>query len=140
VFVIQAPDQARSYWQRVTEMLRKQFPAAVPIMVAARDDVLAFPPVPQEYWRKIWSPNPLVRLNVTPRGALGNPVHQTPHQRGMAAGAPALLPWATMSKSPGIQEPLELTDVCALFTLQTGSQDLLRHTTRRGATEVVRAP
>jgi putative transposase len=32
VFVIQAPDQVRAHWQRVTEMLRKQFPTAVPVM------------------------------------------------------------------------------------------------------------
>ena len=63
VFVIQGPDQVRGHWQRVTEMLRKQFPAAVPVMDAARDDVLAFLHFPQEHWRKIWSTNPLERLN-----------------------------------------------------------------------------
>jgi putative transposase len=63
VFVIQAPDQVRAHWQRVTEMLRKQFPSAVPIMETARDDVLAFLHFPQEHWRKVWSTNPLERLN-----------------------------------------------------------------------------
>jgi len=63
VFVIQAPDQVRGHWQRVTEMLRKQFPTAVPVMDAARDDVLAFLHFPQEHWRKVWSTNPLERLN-----------------------------------------------------------------------------
>ena len=63
VFVIQAPDQVRAHWQRVTEMLRKQFPSAAPIMEAARDDVLAFLHFPQEHWRKVWSTNPLERLN-----------------------------------------------------------------------------
>jgi len=63
VFVIQAPDQVRAHWQRVTEMLRKQFPTAVPVMEAARDDVLAFLNFPQEHWRKVWSTNPLERLN-----------------------------------------------------------------------------
>jgi putative transposase len=29
---------------------------------------------PQEHWRKIWSTNPLERLNVAPRGALDCPV------------------------------------------------------------------
>jgi putative transposase len=62
VFVIQAPDLVRAHWQRVTEMLRKQFPSAVPIMEAARDDVLAFLHFPQEHWRKVWSTNPLERL------------------------------------------------------------------------------
>ena len=63
MFVIQAPDQVRGHWQRVTEMLRKQFPTAVPVMEAARDDVLAFLNFPQEHWRKVWSTNPLERLN-----------------------------------------------------------------------------
>jgi putative transposase len=81
VFVIQAPDQVRAHWQRVTEMLRKQFPTAVPLMEAARDDVLAFLHFPQEHWRKIWSTNPLERLNVAPRGALCQLLHQTTHQR-----------------------------------------------------------
>jgi transposase-like protein len=63
VFVIGAPDQVRAYWQRVTGMLRKQFPNAVPIMEAARDDVLAFLHFPQEHLRKIGNPNPLERLN-----------------------------------------------------------------------------
>jgi len=74
VFVIQAPDQVRGHWQRVTDMLRKQFPAAVPVMDAATGDVLAhscgedsvYLHFPQEHWRKIWSTNPLERLNVAP--------------------------------------------------------------------------
>jgi putative transposase len=41
VFLIQALEQMRSNWQRVIEMLRKQFPKALPVMDAARDDVLA---------------------------------------------------------------------------------------------------
>ncbi len=32
-------------------------------MEAAPDDVLAFLHFPQEHWRKIWSTNPLERLN-----------------------------------------------------------------------------
>jgi len=61
--VIQAPDQVRAHWQRVNEMLRKQFPTAVPVMEAPRDDMLAFLHFPQWHWRKIWSTNPLERLN-----------------------------------------------------------------------------
>jgi len=63
VFVIQAPDQVRAHWQRGTEMLRKQFPSAVPIMETARDDVLAFRHFPKDHWRKIWSTNLLERVN-----------------------------------------------------------------------------
>ena len=71
-------------------MLRKQFPTTVPVMDAARDDVLAYScgedfvylHLPQEHWRKIWSTNPLEQFNVAPRGALSGAAHQTPHQRG----------------------------------------------------------
>jgi putative transposase len=51
-------------------------------MDAARDDVLAFLHFPQEQCRKIWSTNPLERLNVAPRGALSGAAHQTAHERG----------------------------------------------------------
>ncbi len=63
MFVIQKAEQVRAHWQQITEMLRKQFHTAVPVMEAARDDVLAFQHFPQEHWRKIWSTNPLERLN-----------------------------------------------------------------------------
>jgi len=70
VFMIQAPDEVRSHWQRVTEMLRKQFPTTVPVMEAARDDELAFLWFTEEHWRKIWSTSPLERHNVVPIGEL----------------------------------------------------------------------
>ena len=54
-------------WQQLTEMLRKQFPGAVPVMEAARDDVLAFLQSPPEHWRKICSSSPLEHLTVEPR-------------------------------------------------------------------------
>jgi len=63
VFAIQAPDQVRAHWQRVTEMLRKQIPIAVQVMKAPRDDVLAIVNFSQEHWRKVWSTNPLESLN-----------------------------------------------------------------------------
>ncbi len=44
-------------------MLRKQFPTAVPVMDAGRHDVLAFLHFAQEHWSKVWSTNPLERLN-----------------------------------------------------------------------------
>ena len=42
MFLIQKSEQVIAHWQQVTEMLRKQFSSAVPVMEAARDDVLAF--------------------------------------------------------------------------------------------------
>jgi putative transposase len=124
VFVIQAPDQVRAHWQRVTEMLRKQFPTAVPVMEAARDDVLAFLHFPQEHWRKIWSTNPLERLN--------KEIKRRTNVVGIFPNDPAIVrlvgsqlleqqeEWqlerrrffseATMAKIPEPEEALELTD------------------------------
>ena len=72
VFVIQKLEQVRPPRQQVTEMLRKQFPSGVPVMEAAREDVLAFLCFPQEHWRKIWSTNLLEHSNVAPTGSLGS--------------------------------------------------------------------
>ena len=44
-------------------MLSEQFPTAAALMEQAREDVLAFRAFPPEHWRKIWSTNPLERLN-----------------------------------------------------------------------------
>lgn len=44
-------------------MLTEKFPAAAALMEQAGDDVLAFRAFPPEHWRKIWSTNPLERLN-----------------------------------------------------------------------------
>ena len=124
VFVIQAPDQVRAHWERVTEMLRKQFPSAVPVMEAARDDVLAFLHFPQAHWRKIWSTNPLERLNKEIKRRT-NVVGIFPNDASIVrlVGAQRLEQqeeWqlerrrffseATMAKIPEPEEPLELTD------------------------------
>jgi putative transposase len=124
VFVIQAPDQVRGHWQRVTEMLRKQFPTAVPVMDAARDDVLAFLHFPQEHWRKVWSTNPLERLNKEIKRRT-NVVGIFPNDAAIVRLVGSQLleqqeEWqlerrrffseATMAKIPEPEEPLELTD------------------------------
>jgi len=124
VFVIQAPDQVRAHWQRVTEMLRKQFPTAVPVMEAARDDVLAFLHFPQEHWRKVWSTNPLERLNKEIKRRT-NVVGIFPNDASIVRLVGAQLleqqeEWqlerrrffseATMAKIPEPDEPLGLTD------------------------------
>ena len=49
-------------------------------MHEAKEDVLAFRHFPKDHWRKIWSTNLLERVNVAPRGALCQLLHQAPHQ------------------------------------------------------------
>jgi putative transposase len=133
VFLIQAPDQVRAHWQRVTEMLRKQFPTAVPIMEAARDDVLAFLNFPQEHWRKIWSTNPLERLNkeikrrtnvvgIFPNdGAITRLVGSQllEQQEEWQLERRRFFSEATMAKIPEPEEPLELTDAAAAVQAAT---------------------
>ena len=105
-------------------MLAKQFPKAVPGMVAARDDVLAFLHFPQEHWRKIWSTNPLERLNKEIKRRT-NVVGIFPNDAAIVRLVGSQLleqqeEWqlerrrffseATMAKIPAPEEPLELTD------------------------------
>ena len=122
--MIQAPEQVRSHWQRVTEMLRKQFPTAARVMDAARDDVLAFLHFPQEHWRKVWSTNPLERLNKEIKRRT-NVVGIFPNDAAIVRLVGSQLleqqeEWqlerrrffseATMAKIPEPEEALELTD------------------------------
>jgi putative transposase len=59
------PDQAsvEAAYNDTTALLTKQFPKVAELMTTARLDVLAFTAFPVEHWRKIWSNNPLERLN-----------------------------------------------------------------------------
>jgi len=50
-------------WDEVTGMLADRFPKAADLMGNAKHDVLAFAVFPAGHWRKIWSNNPLERLN-----------------------------------------------------------------------------
>jgi transposase-like protein len=44
-------------------MLGKQFPIVETMLREAADDVLAFTSFPLSHWKKIWSTNPLERVN-----------------------------------------------------------------------------
>jgi len=59
------PDAAhvRSQLDEVTRMLGVQFPVVAEMLADATEDLLAFSSFPQAHWRKIWSTNPLERLN-----------------------------------------------------------------------------
>ena len=50
-------------WDQVITMITEKLPAAAALMEQAKEDVLAFRNFPPEHWRKIWSTNPLERLN-----------------------------------------------------------------------------
>ena len=63
--VFAQPDagHVRSQLAEVTAMLRPQFPDVAVMLTDAAEDLLAFTSFPQAHWRKIWSTNPLERLN-----------------------------------------------------------------------------
>ena len=50
-------------WDHVRATLAERWPKATALMDNARPEVLAFCAFPVEHWRKIWSTNPLERVN-----------------------------------------------------------------------------
>jgi len=63
--VFAQPDaaSAREQWRRVSNGFRSRFPRLSELMDDAEEDVLAYAAFPVEHWQKIWSNNPLERLN-----------------------------------------------------------------------------
>lgn len=53
----------RAQLDEVTRMLEAKFPEVAAMLADASEDLLAFTAFPQVHWRKIWSTNPLERLN-----------------------------------------------------------------------------
>jgi transposase-like protein len=59
------PDAAtvEATWDQVRDQLTARFPKLGPLMDDARAEVLAFTAFPRAHWTKIWSTNPLERVN-----------------------------------------------------------------------------
>ncbi len=59
------PDEhhVRSQLGEVVRMLEDRFPDIAAMLTDAAEDLLAFTAFPQAHWRKIWSTNPLERVN-----------------------------------------------------------------------------
>ena len=57
------PEAISVAWDRAADMFASQFPKVTELMNSAKDDVLTFSGFPPDHWRKIWSNNPLERLN-----------------------------------------------------------------------------
>lgn len=53
----------REQVETVAAMLEPQLPAIADMLRAAREEITAFADFPEAHWRKIWSTNPLERLN-----------------------------------------------------------------------------
>lgn len=63
VFAQITPEEVARRWDDVAEQLHQRFPKAAASMNAAKTDLLAFSAFPFDHWRKVWSNNPLERLN-----------------------------------------------------------------------------
>ena len=56
-------DHVRTQLDEVSRMLEGQFPDVAEMLRDATEDLLAFTGFPPAHWRKIWSTNPLERIN-----------------------------------------------------------------------------
>ena len=63
VFAQPDSEGVRQQWRRVSDGFRHRFPRLSELMEEAEEDVLAYAAFPQEHWQKIWSNNPLERVN-----------------------------------------------------------------------------
>ena len=57
------PPPSPPTWDEVRDQLAARFPKIGPLMDDAKAEVLAFTAFPRAHWRKIWSTNPLERIN-----------------------------------------------------------------------------
>jgi len=78
-----------STWDEVRDQLVARFPKIGPLMDTARVEVLAFTSFPRAHWQKIWSTNPLERINkeirrLTCRGDLPQRGCRDPPRRSRA--------------------------------------------------------
>jgi putative transposase len=63
IFAHTDPDAVAGQWDRVADTLAESFPKVAAMMRDAKADVLAFRVFPKAHWQKIWSNNPIERLN-----------------------------------------------------------------------------
>ena len=63
IFAQPDPATAAATWDDVRDQLAKRFPKIGPLMDQAKAEVLAFTAFPRAHWSKIWSTNPLERVN-----------------------------------------------------------------------------
>jgi putative transposase len=63
IFVHTDPVELARTFDHVADTLAAKFPKVAELMHTSKADVLAFSAFPVEHWRKIWSTNPLERVN-----------------------------------------------------------------------------
>jgi putative transposase len=63
IFAQPGQKEVRAQVDKVADMLTEQFPAVAQLLLNAKPDLTAFSDFPRAHWQKIWSTNPLERLN-----------------------------------------------------------------------------
>ena len=63
IFAQPTAETVTACYRQVTDSLTAGFPEIAAMLEAAEPDLTAFAPMPTEHWRKIWSNNPIERLN-----------------------------------------------------------------------------
>jgi transposase-like protein len=63
IFAQPHPTTVAATWDEVRDQLARSFPKIGPLMDEAKSEVLAFTAFPRAHWSKIWSTNPLERVN-----------------------------------------------------------------------------
>jgi transposase-like protein len=63
IFAQPDPAHVRSQLNEIVSTLRPQFSDVATMLADAAEDLLAFTHFPLAHWRKVWSTNPLERLN-----------------------------------------------------------------------------
>ncbi len=63
IFAQPDADAVTATWDEVRDQLATRFPKIGPLMDGAKTEVLAFTGFPRAHWQKIWSTNPLERIN-----------------------------------------------------------------------------
>ncbi|MBX4171648.1 IS256 family transposase [Rhodococcus sp. DMU2021] len=63
IFAHTDPVEVAAQWDQVTDTFAGSFPKVAALMESAKYDVLAFTAFPKAHWQKVWSNNPIERLN-----------------------------------------------------------------------------
>jgi transposase-like protein len=63
IFAQPDPDTVAATWEQVRDQLGARFPKVATLMDGGKAEVLAFSAFPKAHWTKIWSTNPLERIN-----------------------------------------------------------------------------
>jgi len=63
IFAQSKPAEVHAAWDKTRDEFAARFPKLGPLMDEAKAEVLAFTAFPRAHWRKIWSTNPLERVN-----------------------------------------------------------------------------